>query len=861
MSQSRDKLKRLNKYISIELNELSSFKVYLIGLDEKKRIEYISALISNDKKSIVEAFMGPLVKSLKFDVDEISELDKISDDFSSSIAADKWKESIIQKMISLLLTDKNDKQLPLDKRKYILERALSLIPNEKIDQHEKKKILKLIDPQVEKNIFLEKNKLLHNAALEKKVEHLMSEDAIHLSTKLDVLYDIYKECVQIIETKDSKKIPDGTELDKLNKLKNSTLENLKNILNVNEEKSIPLLMDERTFRKKTDPYYIPHIVTARLTGLPDIKKQTKNKFKQIVIQGLAHSRGKIKAVTRQAKEDDKKFTALFYTPEQRDKYRVTISPDRKSSVLKQYDPNSYSFANCDTSDMISHTKKGYGAFVISNEGEVLIFNHHGGLDQLFHSSYTESKPVLFAGEIMVKNGVIAEITNYSGHYQPTIENIYEAIKFFKMNGINIDEIKIKLLDTKITINAKELYEHFSRLEEKIVMPLKKQLFTLKENIDSIRKNVNFIEFATKDENNEYQQALKCINELESSLYSLHSLDEKYSYIKPLKEQLNKNCYRDAETIRNEIKRLQLYCSSFVAKLNERNVYYSEQKKQFAEDKYDSKTINNNILNIVECGDLKLLQILIQQLAYKFDFNMIDEKNGKSLLHIAVENNHPTLVDFLLENKVDVNKQDYLGQTPLHLAVYHKNVHIINVLCKNNSDPFVKNNKLVTCFNLAIENGVDKKIHLFKRDINVNYFEEMIEKQLICISQNLTKNIDLNNRFSKIIHSSEKDKAPLIHDLFKEYKISDEKIKNKMKKIEILLSAQHIIRYVPDKKDALTRLNGLTVEARKIKPVGIFSSTVSLVFKPPKSTTLKCIEKIIHEVDKPVSLSDTHKKKL
>ena len=55
------------------------------------------------------------------------------------------------------------------------------------------------------------------------------------------------------------------------------------------------------------------------------------------------------------------------------------------------------------------------------------------------------------------------------------------------------------------------------------------------------------------------------------------------------------------------------------------------------------------------------------------------QKGKTLLHIAVENNQRDVVRFLLDNNADPSIPDEKGVTPLDLAIQNQNNEIINML--------------------------------------------------------------------------------------------------------------------------------------------------------------------------------------
>ena len=79
-----------------------------------------------------------------------------------------------------------------------------------------------------------------------------------------------------------------------------------------------------------------------------------------------------------------------------------------------------------------------------------------------------------------------------------------------------------------------------------------------------------------------------------------------------------------------------------------------------------------------------------------------DKNGKTILHIAIENNYEDIVKFLIQNKADVNIKDNDGNTPLHLAVKNGNDFIVKLLLKAGAKKDIKNNEGKTPLDLAKE---------------------------------------------------------------------------------------------------------------------------------------------------------------
>ncbi|MEO0202771.1 MAG: ankyrin repeat domain-containing protein [candidate division WOR-3 bacterium] len=119
--------------------------------------------------------------------------------------------------------------------------------------------------------------------------------------------------------------------------------------------------------------------------------------------------------------------------------------------------------------------------------------------------------------------------------------------------------------------------------------------------------------------------------------------------------------------------------------------------------------SQKLLESVSRGELSKTKDFINKGA---DIN-IKNNNGKTPLHIAVENEYEDIVKLLLEKNVDVNIKDNEGNTPLHKAVKNGNYFIIKELLKFGADKNIKNNEGKTPFDLAKELGDDEILKLFK----------------------------------------------------------------------------------------------------------------------------------------------------
>lgn len=85
--------------------------------------------------------------------------------------------------------------------------------------------------------------------------------------------------------------------------------------------------------------------------------------------------------------------------------------------------------------------QGKSIFVMDEYGKIYASNFQS-VGKFHHSSFLGGKPVSAAGEITVKNGRIVEISNRSGHYQPTQQMNSQVINELKSKGLDISNIKI-----------------------------------------------------------------------------------------------------------------------------------------------------------------------------------------------------------------------------------------------------------------------------------------------------------------------------------------------------------------------------------------------------------------------------------
>jgi hypothetical protein len=83
---------------------------------------------------------------------------------------------------------------------------------------------------------------------------------------------------------------------------------------------------------------------------------------------------------------------------------------------------------------------GFAIWVMDRNGTIYAGKHIYG--QMHHSSFLSGASVLAAGEVKAKNGIIEFLSGKSGHYQPPIHNLIEALKRLQLIGINLANLRV-----------------------------------------------------------------------------------------------------------------------------------------------------------------------------------------------------------------------------------------------------------------------------------------------------------------------------------------------------------------------------------------------------------------------------------
>lgn len=117
--------------------------------------------------------------------------------------------------------------------------------------------------------------------------------------------------------------------------------------------------------------------------------------------------------------------------------------EKNTKIIKQDEKGEYRVFNqdgtlCDTSNKSSKWKTGEVAYGITLDGKLVMHEHivpYSSNKQIdygyYHSSLLGGKPGQCFGMMKVKNGQIVKIDTDSGHYKPTQENLYNAVKILQ----------------------------------------------------------------------------------------------------------------------------------------------------------------------------------------------------------------------------------------------------------------------------------------------------------------------------------------------------------------------------------------------------------------------------------------------
>ncbi|KAK1930689.1 IQ domain-containing protein IQM2 [Phytophthora citrophthora] len=115
--------------------------------------------------------------------------------------------------------------------------------------------------------------------------------------------------------------------------------------------------------------------------------------------------------------------------QQRKNYELEFVSNGEEEVSVQYA----------TSECVVHTdERSKWIFVLDLSGRMYLGRKRKG--RFHHSSFVSGGPILAAGKIIIKNGVILAIEPHSGHFKPRLENLLALCSMLVHHGVNIDNV-------------------------------------------------------------------------------------------------------------------------------------------------------------------------------------------------------------------------------------------------------------------------------------------------------------------------------------------------------------------------------------------------------------------------------------
>jgi len=84
---------------------------------------------------------------------------------------------------------------------------------------------------------------------------------------------------------------------------------------------------------------------------------------------------------------------------------------------------------------------GNAIFIMDESGNIYASTVHS-VGKFHHSSFLSGQPVASAGEIVVEQGIVKEVTRRSGHYQPTAEQLNQFLDRLNKSGIDLSNVNV-----------------------------------------------------------------------------------------------------------------------------------------------------------------------------------------------------------------------------------------------------------------------------------------------------------------------------------------------------------------------------------------------------------------------------------
>jgi hypothetical protein len=88
---------------------------------------------------------------------------------------------------------------------------------------------------------------------------------------------------------------------------------------------------------------------------------------------------------------------------------------------------------------------------------------------IHHSTFLGGQPVNFGGKVIVENGKIKYLENYSGHYHPHYKDFLIFLNWTSSHGVDLKYTQIQIVDSKNALTDKKAVKEFERYMPEIIL--------------------------------------------------------------------------------------------------------------------------------------------------------------------------------------------------------------------------------------------------------------------------------------------------------------------------------------------------------------------------------------------------------
>lgn len=335
-----------------------------------------------------------------------------------------------------------------------------------------------------------------------------------------------------------------------------------------------------------------------------------------------------------------------------------------------------------------HSGKGKAIFVMDADGNLYVAKHKAG--RIHHSTLYAGKEVLGAGEVIVKNGKLIQITNKSGHYRPGIESMLEVLEKLSakidLTGVKV-EIRTHYYEDNLSATLFAIYDAEDFLNSKgAAFPLdirggsKVHDSILKRNSDLLKKALETDTFVDDEDGFLFTplQLAALINNREAvQLLLKNKADANLENFgkKPLHLALENNHLESVELLLPHTNREENPFSYLLAAASGGKeslmLVLNHLKLDLNEDYTDplsGKTLSHILARVKEPA-------LIPDPSK----SLVKDNLGVTPIHEASAHGSVETLSFLLQDQNPSEMVDHNGNTPLHHAVFGKNIETIKFL--------------------------------------------------------------------------------------------------------------------------------------------------------------------------------------